>query len=658
MFMLSPLQLASCAARSPPRPLSKRAGERLFCAGKRGRQASLMLRSSFQAVQSPTIPTDSPTESTPLDKFPKSKVQSRQNVLPVTETFENQYADYSTGYASVPGLAYERSEWITDIEGQIPTELEGTLLRNGPAMYVRGEGAERFEKSYLDGDGMVTSVAIKDGKAYFRNKFVRTEDFDKEEKLGKYTEPSIFTAKDPRKPAFFWRLFNDILAGNLKRKQNGAYNVLNWGDNLVAVDYKKPYELDPDTLDTIGHAASPLSSVMHTSHYRTVDEPDGSGRRCVAFLNEVDWRSETTKAVFYEFDEAGNEVSRRAYDYPASYVHDLVVTDNYYILFDCPIKIDFPAVFTKYIFQKSCLSELICEDTDRRPLFRLFPRRGDSREVITIEADYWCYAYHHVNGFENSDGKIFFDTCTWDKFTLYFTDICSPNGQENFPRMKLSRFVIDVDSRKATHHCLSDLPCELPITSWDYTGKPYRHMYLSSSVGTNEAGVNGPMQALTKVTLPTIDALGDALEQEWIPGESKFAMEPFFVARKGAIDEDDGWVVALVHDANYAKSDFGGRGTEMVIIDAKKFEEGPVARIRLPVYIPFGVHGSWSTTYVAGCPKTAELEAIKARDSSRSHVPALIIDNAAISSVLPRVEVTKIAVAAAIVCAILTVFQF
>jgi len=48
--------------------------------------------------------------------------------------------------------------------------------------------------------------------------------------------------------------------------------------------------------------------------------PDGSGRRCVAFLNEVDWRSETTNAKFYEFDEAGNEVSRRAFDYPASYV--------------------------------------------------------------------------------------------------------------------------------------------------------------------------------------------------------------------------------------------------------------------------------------------------------------------------------------------------
>ena len=51
-------------------------------------------------------------------------------------------------------------------------------------MYER----DGFVKSYLDGDGMVTSIAIKDGKAYFRNKFVRTEHFDKEEELGRYTE--------------------------------------------------------------------------------------------------------------------------------------------------------------------------------------------------------------------------------------------------------------------------------------------------------------------------------------------------------------------------------------------------------------------------------------------------------------------------------------
>jgi hypothetical protein len=50
----------------------------------------------------------------------------------------------------------------------------------------------------------------------------------------------------------------------------------------------------------------------------------------------------------------------------------------------------------------------------------------------------------------------------------------------------------------------------------------------------------------------------------------------------------------------------------MVIIDAKKFGEGPVARLRMPTYVPFGVHGSWSERYVAGPPKEAELKAIAA----------------------------------------------
>ena len=62
--------------------------------------------------------------------------------LPYIEDFSQRYQDYSTGYASVPGLAYERAEWVTEIEGEIPPELEGTLLRNGPAMYERGKAVQ------------------------------------------------------------------------------------------------------------------------------------------------------------------------------------------------------------------------------------------------------------------------------------------------------------------------------------------------------------------------------------------------------------------------------------------------------------------------------------------------------------------------------------
>lgn len=55
-----------------------------------------------------------------------------------------------------------------------------------------------FKKTFLDGDGMITSLAIKDGKAYFRNKFVRTPFFKVEEKEGVFSSLSIFTAEDPR----------------------------------------------------------------------------------------------------------------------------------------------------------------------------------------------------------------------------------------------------------------------------------------------------------------------------------------------------------------------------------------------------------------------------------------------------------------------------
>ena len=91
------------------------------------------VRTAARAVQTPAKPSESTTretvKSTPLDAFPKSAVQSRQTPKPATETFDKAYKDYSTGYASVPGLSYERSEWIEEVIGEIPKEIEGTLLR-------------------------------------------------------------------------------------------------------------------------------------------------------------------------------------------------------------------------------------------------------------------------------------------------------------------------------------------------------------------------------------------------------------------------------------------------------------------------------------------------------------------------------------------------
>jgi carotenoid cleavage dioxygenase len=50
--------------------------------------------------------------------------------------------------------------------------------------------------------------------------------------------------------------------------------------------------------------------------------------------------------------------------------------------------------------------------------------------------------------------------------------------------------------------------------------------------------------------------------------------------------EDDGYVMAIVHDTAIEKS-------RLIIIDAQNFNAPPLATIHLPQRVPYGAHGSW-----------------------------------------------------------------
>ena len=74
----------------------------------------------------------------------------------------------------------QTTEWDADdlpvVEGELPTDLDGVYLRNTenplhPAL-----------KTYhpFDGDGMMHVVGFRDGKAFYRNRFVRTDGFVEE----------------------------------------------------------------------------------------------------------------------------------------------------------------------------------------------------------------------------------------------------------------------------------------------------------------------------------------------------------------------------------------------------------------------------------------------------------------------------------------------
>ncbi|SAK85514.1 carotenoid 9,10-9',10' cleavage dioxygenase [Caballeronia arationis] len=70
-------------------------------------------------------------------------------------------------------------------------------------------------------------------------------------------------------------------------------------------------------------------------------------------------------------------------------------------------------------------------------------------------------------------------------------------------------------------------------------------------------------------------------------GPGRMTLEPVFVRRPGAVQEDDGWIMSYVYDGNRNLSD-------VVILDAQDFAGEPIATIHLPVRVPFGFHGGWA----------------------------------------------------------------
>lgn len=159
-----------------------------------------------------------------------------------TERFSGCQSDLSfdregwqRGYESQPN---EYDYWIDDIVGEIPAGLYGTFFRNGPGLVdINGQ---RYHHPF-DGDGMICAIAFSQGRAYFRNRFVRTEGFVAEQAAGKILYRGVFGTQKPG--GWLANVFDNRI------KNIANTNVIYWGGKLLALwEAAEPYRLDPKTL--------------------------------------------------------------------------------------------------------------------------------------------------------------------------------------------------------------------------------------------------------------------------------------------------------------------------------------------------------------------------------------------------------------------------
>ncbi len=176
--------------------------------------------------------------------------------------------------------------------------------------------------------------------------------------------------------------------------------------------------------------------------------------------------------------------------------------------------------------------------------------------------------FHFVNAYDDGDLTIV-DVARHPR--MFDSDQNGPN--EGAP--VLVRWTLDRRSGRLSETGLDDHGNEFPRINGRFGGQAYRYAYTAHwgvDVGFGPAMKHDMVSGATEV-------------HDF--GAGRVTLEPVFVRKRGAVAEDEGWILSYVYDAS--------RGlTDVVILDAQAFGDEPVATIRLPVRVPFGFHGGWA----------------------------------------------------------------
>jgi len=518
--------------------------------------------------------------------------------------------EFLTGYQSVEE---EGEFWLEDVEGEIPVELQGTLFRNGPGKLEIG-GVKLNQP--FDGDGMVSKFCFKGGRCFFQNMYIRTREYVEETEAGKPLYRGAFSQGNPSGGWFF-----NPFDFSVKNVSNTG--VICWGGKLYTLhESSLPMELDPRSLKTLGSSTMDgvVKEKQFAAHYR-IDQRDDGSRRLFCFT--VDSGSEDGLAHLKEVNELGELICETEYIIPGGgmgFYHDAALSEHFYVLFENPTRMDLKTLLTKYMIGRAPIASCIKFDTSRNGKVHLIPRPGAALPEDPALAEAlsrpWtfevpsCFVFHHANAFEvvSDSGvvSVVLDTVRWPEVDFsrnmdslepkLFRSERNKNGELYRMCMSLPVGVSDEQTeqlQQAEVVPLNPRNMEFPIVAPSVVGRPHRFIYTSASPPVKSPSCFYMNQTLCKTEVSFSGSPSDVSVREelWWPGEREYVQEPIFVPKPGGTEEDSGWLLAMVYNAEILK-------TELIVLDAAKLSAGPVTRLRLPFCIPYGLHGSWEPRYL------------------------------------------------------------
>jgi carotenoid cleavage dioxygenase len=459
---------------------------------------------------------------------------------------------------------FEGELFDLEVEGEVPAELNGTFYRVGPDQQfppLRGDA------NPFNGDGIVTAFRFENGHVDMQHRYVRTERFKRERAarrglFGDYRNP--FT--------------DDASVKGVQRTVSNTNVVWHNGVLLAMKEDGPPYAMDPGTLETkkLWDFDAQMTAASFTAHPK-IDPGSGD---LVGYAYAA--KGEATKDVaFYTFDRHGRKTREVWFDSPhAAMIHDCGVSEHYIVLPIIPQLMDLERIKRGGI--------LFQWEPSVDQVYAVLPRDGQARDVRFFRAPN-AMPGHVINAFDEND-KVYLDLpVANDNVFWFFPDANGKYPTPGTTRADVVRWCFDLNSKsdRPAATVISTVNAEFPHIDDRYVGRPYRHAFMQATDPSKpyNAEKAGPIMGFFFNSFVHLD-MATGKTRSWFAGDTSSTQEPVFAPKSATAAEGEGYVMGVVNRRAEHRSD-------LVVFDAQRIDEGPIATVKIPVRLKFGIHGNW-----------------------------------------------------------------
>lgn len=445
---------------------------------------------------------------------------------------------------------FEADVYDCEVWGEIPSDIDGTFYRMQCDFVYRPP--ENEWPTGFNGDGHVSMFRFRDGSVDYKSRFVQTERL-KAEKAARKRLFGVYRN----------RLTDDPSVAHLEHSAANTHIYWHHDKLMVLKEDSLPWLIDPHTMETVGpydfggqYTATSMSA--HPKIDYTTGEMIAYGYQARGDLSD--------DIAIYSFNPQGEKTWEAWIKSPyLGIIHDIAITQKYVII---------PVISRTTSLERLRAGEPMWEwDSSLPTMVGVLPRGGDAKDVRWFTGPP-RNTLHYLNAFDTGDGKVYMEL---------------PVGDDERSPQRIKRWIFDMNSRddRFGEEVINESNSPLARMDDRYCGQPYQYGY----VGNSDAGYDwdeaatgmAPGRATNCYVRFDIHTRATSI---FNVGPVSGLQEVCFVPRSDTAPEGEGYLFGIA-------SNYQDMVSELVIADAMRMEEGPIARVRLPFRLRGGTHGSW-----------------------------------------------------------------